>query len=186
MDEKQKTEQTPEHNPRAFVTGTGFVFQGFGGFLLAGSCLIWVLGNVAVPVKAPDADSWGDLMTPEGVKRLTAATGIVTSWVGSLALLATGVGLQGERPRSAGRAQFVAFVLTFIYLACAVLLIVLGMQWLAALVFTVMAAVSVGLLALASRSVQVMKQHPPPEGYNEVTDEWVEEYLQEKRRKRGM
>ena len=175
-----------EGNPRAFVTGTGFVFQGVGGTMLAGACVIWMAGNIVVPVSAPEGESWGDFLTPGGIGRLTAALGIMTSWVGALTLLATGVGLQGERPGSTRWAKFVAGGMLLIFLVCAVLLLVLGFQWAGALVFMGLSACSVILLALASRAAEVMRQHPPPEGYNEVTDEWVEEYIQERRRRRGM
>ncbi|MHC5108599.1 MAG: hypothetical protein ACYTHJ_01825 [Planctomycetota bacterium] len=173
-------------SPRAFVTGTGFVMQGFGGFLVMGSCVVWAVGNFWVSTSMLEVERWSDYLSPEHIVRLGTAIGLITSFVGALGLMAVGVGLQGEKVSSAWQACVLTAIMCVLFFATAFLQVWYGRYWIASIPHVLLGLMSLLLFLLSARSRQILRHFPPPADQSEVTDEWVEEYKQRKRANRGM
>ncbi len=171
--------EAAEPNPRAFAIGTGVVFQTVGVCLALAACILWALSQKWIaPTDAPAANWWEFFST-----RFVPAVwtiGILTSFVYGLALAATGIGLQGERPGSARLAVGVNAAAAAAFAAMAILLVVREGRFTLLVLPVFMALIGVGLLVLSTGCVSTFRQFPPPPDLNRATPEMLEEH----RRKR--
>jgi hypothetical protein len=178
--------QGADARPRAFATATGFAFQVVGVVFLVVSTAYWfVSGRVQTPAATP-INALADYFAREHLV-LTASTGLVLSGVGGgLAMIAFGLGLQGERRRSGIGAMIVAGALTVIGLAATAMYLFFGPYWLGAFVAVIWTAVSAVMFLLAGHSADTLRRHPPPEDQNVVDDAWIEAYHRKRRESRNM
>ena len=169
-----------EVSPRAFAVGTGLCCQAVGLVFLLGSCCVWSLSaNVVEPSPEPAERRTDDLVGD----RLPAAVlmiGLAVTLVGGMALVAVGTGLQGERPSSGILAMVVTGLMTGVYAASAVLLIVHTGSVMKALAPVLPALATSILFLLAGYSASVLRRFPPPPDQSVATPEFLEACRQER------
>ena len=95
---------------RAFVTGTGFVFQCVGGIFLFGVCCVWTLTTYFNPPSTHSNAHWMDKLD---LALLTI--GAAATLVGGIGLVGTGIGLQGERSSSGVVSALVTGILALLF-----------------------------------------------------------------------
>lgn len=174
---------TEDSSQRCFAVVTGYLFNVIGIVLILSTCFLLLLsGWIIAPWDAP-VDRWADLLTPQRISATLAGAGLIVSFVGGAGLIATGVGLQGERPSSGWPAMMVAGVLAASHIVMVVLACVLGGAWAVAGVSALLVVVFTVLFLLAGHSAAILRQYPPPANQNIVSDEWIENYRNERRRK---
>lgn len=172
--------------PRAFATTTGFLFQVIGLALLLGSALLWFIVSQWQDADAPIVMRWIDHFTSDRLPAALGVAGLIVGFVGGLALIAVGIGLQGERARSATPAMWLSGGMALVYGILAILLVGVGNgQWAVGCASGALTIVMVLLFLLSGHSASVLKQFPPPTDQNIVTDEWVEQYRRERRENRA-
>jgi len=184
--DKKLPDGPPSHgpttpSPRAFATATGMVFQTAGTVFLLGACCFWSFSGRLVPRIQGGFSSWTDLFTLEHAPAMSLLAGLVTTFVGGIALITVGVGLTGEKRRSGTLAMWISLIMALIYWALSgVLSLAVGTIG-AGVVAALFAIVSTILFLLAGHSATVLKQFPPPPDQGTATEEILEEF----RRKRA-
>lgn len=174
---------TEEASQRSFAIVTGYVFNAVGlALILSTCCLLLFSGWIIAPWDSP-VDRWVELLSPQRLSATLTGTALIVSFVVGTGLIATGVGLQGEKPSSAAPAMFVAGVLAGVHGAIVVLAGVQGGAWAVAGCSAVLVVVGTVLFLLAGHSRAILRQFPPPEDQNIVSDEWIANYRDERRRK---
>lgn len=175
-DESRSNAGSVGADPRAFVTATGFVFQIIGLIMSGGGCLLWSLSDWLQ--EAPEAPVAGveDLLRADVRAAAIGMAAITGSFIAGLALVATGVGLQGERPTAGRWALVAASALALLWWGCVAALWLdsapiwqLGTAALVALLCT-------ALFLLAGNCARILKLHPPPRDQNAVNDAFLREY----------
>lgn len=170
----------PESPPRAFVTATGLVFQVVGLVMLLGSCCFWSFsGRVLEPVEVP-TEQWTDHFRGERLPAALLTLGVVTTFVGGIALTAAGVGLQGEIRGSGRAAMAVSVLMAVIYLAAGVMLIAKTSHRGSALVPIVFGLVTSVLFLLAGHSASVLRRFPPPADQHLATEEFLRKHKEDR------
>jgi hypothetical protein len=91
---------------------------------------------------------------------------IVASFTGGLGLLAAGVGLQGEHPRSGTAALIVSGGLAAVWWGCLIAFLAAGGSLLQCVLAILMALASTILFLLAGASARVLSLYPPPADRN--------------------
>lgn len=178
--QNQESSPTPEPSPRAFAIGTGAVFQTIGLLMVLAACIAWAISAFAIKSNTQPASKWSDFLREPYLASALLTLALAATLIGGLALLAVGVGLQGER-RNSGRAAMIAtgFVTTA-YLLVSVLYVV-GLQlYVRAIFFLLLGLASVVLFMLAGHSASILKKFPPPPGLNDATAELLEEFRQKR------
>ncbi len=167
-------------SPRAFATATGTVFQTVGTVFMLGSCCFWSFSDRVVPRVEGGLDRWTDLFTIEHAPIAAIGVGALTTLLGGIAFIASGVGLTGEKRRSGTLATFVSLGMACVYWTlCGVLALAVGLLA-AAAVAAVFGAVCTVLFLLAGHSASVLKSFPPPPDQNAATDEILEEHRRQR------
>jgi hypothetical protein len=167
-------------SPRAFAMGSGLVFQTVGGLLVFAACLIWGISAWTIPKASTPLANWIDFFRGENLPSALMTIALLTSFVGGLALLAVGLGLQGERPSSGRAAMITSTLMAACYLVVAIAYaFALGRIFSALIVFalTVLAFL---LFMLAGHSSAILRRFPPPAGLNDATPELLEEFRQKR------
>lgn len=165
-----------ESNPRAFVTATGFIFQVVGAVFAASGCVLWsVSGFLEAPLDEP-INVLSDYAREGALARTIGLACVATTFVAGLGLIATGLGLQGERRTSGRWALVFAAVLAVVWCAGAI-----SLWWVSAAYWKIIVAAFVAgagtiLLLMAGNSARILKLHPPPDDQNVVSDEWLRQY----------
>ncbi len=169
-------------NPRNFAMGTGVVFQSVGCILLFGGCCLWsISGHIVTPDVSPP-DTWLGYFS----SRTEAAAwtiGVLTSFVGGLALAAIGVGLQGERASSGKFSVIATPIFSGIYAVVAGLLGFGEGRWGAAIIPIVLAIVMFILFLMSLRSLHLLRRFPPPP-HTEATEEVLDEIRKRREERR--
>jgi len=171
--------------PRAFATTTGLVFQivGIVYVMVAGG--YWLIsGRIQAPATYPVVSLSDYISHPQNILLAATTANILVAVAGGMAMVAFGVGLQGERRRSGTGAMIVAAVVATVGLMTIVVYIVWGPAWCRAAVTAVHVIVACVLFLLAGESALVLKQHPPPKDQNTVDDAWLAEYERQRRARR--
>ncbi len=169
-------EQSNDPSLRSFVTATGYIFQIVGLAFAGGGCLVWTLtGLLETKLDEPIAVVSDYFQSSARVMAISLAC-IATTCVAGLGLIATGLGMQGERPGSGRWAMVIAAILAMVWLAGAI-----GLTWISGplwkiLVSAAFAGVGSVLFMLAGNSARILKLHPPPADAGVVTDEFLREY----------
>jgi len=177
---KQSTEEV--RNPRGFAMRTGILFQTIGSAFLFGGCLLWsISGNVVTPESNPPQDWLGYFASRTSAAAWTV--GVVTGFVGGLALASVGVGLHGERPSSGKLAVGVTAILFVLYALVAGVLVVEEGHWGAAIIPTVLSVVMLCLFLLALRCAHLFRRFPPPP-HTEATEEILDEIRKQRAERR--
>lgn len=171
---------SPVTSPRAFAIGTGVVFQTAGGILLFGACLFWGITAWAVPSVSKPLANWTDFFRGEHLPSALMTVALLGTLLGGAALLAVGVGLQGERPSSGRAAMLVTALLTVCYVIVAVTYVVALGHYLAAFVVIALGLLSAVLFMLAGHSASILREFPPPADLNAATPELLEEFRQKR------
>lgn len=168
-------------SPRAFASATGTVFQTVGAVFLLGSCCFWSFSGSLVPRASTRVERWIEFLSPEHAPLAALGVGLLTTFVGGVALVAMGVGLTGERRYSGAAASAVALIMTVMYAALSgVLLLAVG-SMVTSIVAAVFAIVCGVLFLLAAHSASVLRRFPPPADQAKAT----EAFLEEQRRQRA-
>ncbi len=163
-------------NPRAFVTGAGFVLQGAGMVCMLGACGVWLFSAFFIDHAESPVDKWTDFLHSSSSAAAYITLGIATSLVGGIGLAAVGVGLQGEKASSGYWAMGVTGLMTLVYGALTVVLFLRTGHWGIGLITAALFVGSVGLFLLACYSAGILRKHPPPEDLNRVTDDFLDAY----------
>ncbi len=168
--------QTGEANPRAFVTATGFVFQVLGFVLAGGGCLLWSISGFLEDELDQPINVVSDYVRRGVLSKTIALVCIVTTSIAGLGLIATGLGLQGERRGSGLWALAVTGILALVWWGSMV-----GFVWVSAVYWKIIVAaffagISTVLFLLAGNSSRILKLYPPPDDLSVVSDEFLEEY----------
>lgn len=180
-EERNGDDETVEPSPRAFASATGTIFQTVGALFLLGSCCFWSFSGTVVPRTADHIQRWTQFLSAKHAPLAALGVGMLTTFVGGIALVAMGVGLTGERRHSGTVATIVALVMTLIYGALSgVLLLAVG-SVAASIVAAVFAFVCGVLFLLAAQSASVLRRFPPPPDQGKATAA----FLDEERRKRA-
>lgn len=172
-------------SPRAFATATGFALQVVGVVHLLASGGFWFLSGliqspVATPVKRPQ-----DYLAAGNIVPALTTFLVLAAFAGGLAMIAFGVGLQGERPRSGVGAMLTTGMLTAVGLAAVVLGLTFGPSWAVAAAGAVVAGINAVFFLLSGQSAGVLKRFPAPPDQNVVDDAWLEEHARRRRSHRG-
>ena len=167
-------------SPRAFAIGTGVAFQTMGSIHAFIAILVWAISAWILPRASRPAAQWTDFLERENLPAALITILVLVSLVGGLALIAAGVGLQGERRRSGTVAMIVCGLMVPCYVVVAIIyLLALGRLLTAIGVFAL--AIPGGFLfMLAGYSASILRRFPPPPDLNAATPELLEEF----RRKR--
>ncbi len=173
----QTTNQlTESDNPRAFVTGAGFVLQGAGMIFMFGACGVWLFSAFFIEKADTPVDKWADYLNSSSSAAAYITLGLVTCLVGGIGLAAVGVGLQGEKPSSGYWAMGITGLMAGLFAVLSATLFLREGYWGIGLVAASLFVGSVGLFLLASYSAGILKKHPPPPDLNDFTDDLLEEY----------
>lgn len=165
-----------ESNPRAFVTATGFIFQVVGMVLAAGGCVLWsVSGFLEAPLDEP-INVLSDYAREGALARTVGLACIATTLIAGLGLIATGLGLQGERRTSGRWALVFAAVLAVVWCAGAICLWLISAPYWKVIVAAFFAGAGTILFLMAGNSARILKRHPPPDDQDAVSDEWLRQY----------
>ena len=174
--------EAPPPSPRAFATATGAVFQVIGSIFAFGSCCILsISGLVFAPASQP-AEQWFSYLSGDRFETAMATLQIVASLVGGLGLIAAGIGMQSERPRSGAVGMWSSGLLM---LGCGVAIaarVIHGSPIPGLIVPVVMGVVTTAMFLLAGHSRQILRRFPPPADQYVVDDEFLEEYRLKRRR----
>ncbi|MEK6799252.1 MAG: hypothetical protein AABZ12_09830 [Planctomycetota bacterium] len=170
------SETTPP-NPRAFVVGSGLVYQGVGVALILAACAVWAVTAPAGPMPSATSDSSAE----PALTRTTLA--MFATFVGGLALAAVGVGLQGERRESGKVALAFSGTLAAVYAALLVAPL-FHQAWLACVVLAIPLTAMIVLFALARESAKTLRRHPPPPDQSIATPEFLEAHRKEREERR--
>lgn len=175
-----KSTANPAPSPRAFAIGAGAVFQTMGGLFVFGSCLTWLLSAWLVPKAAAPVSHWLDFFRGENLSSALMVIVLIVSLVGGLGLLAVGLGLQGERPRSGHAAMFATAFMTVCYVVVAITYLVAVGHILTPLFVLALGLITVFLFMVAGYSASVLRKFPPPADLNVATPEILEEFRQKR------
>ncbi len=167
---------TEQDNPRAFVTGTGFVLQGAGMVFMLGACGVWLFSAFFIDKADAPVETWTDYLNSSSSAAAYITLGLVTCLVGGIGLAAVGVGLQGEKPSSGYWAMGVTGIMAGLFGALSATLFLREGFWGIGLVAASLLVGSIGLFMLACYSSGILKKHPPPPDLNDFTDELLDEY----------
>ena len=178
-------EDTPAEppSPRASAISVGYAFQPIGLVLMMGACCFGALSGSILPKNDPPIDPWAEFSSLEVLIGAALTIGTLTSGIGGVALLAVGIGLQGEHPQSGRVGVAVTTTMTLIYVMVAATLLWRTQLSVASITAVVFVVCSVILLSLAAHSARVLKLHPPPADRSAVTEEQLEE-MRDRRRRR--
>lgn len=179
-EERDGDDDTVEPSPRAFASATGTIFQTVGVVFLLGSCLFWSFSGAVVPRTTDHIQRWTQFLSAKHAPMAALGVGMLTTFVGGIALVAMGVGLTGEKRHSGTVATIVALVMTLIYGALSGILLLAVGSVVASVVAAAFAFVCCVLFLLAAQSASVLRRFPPPPEQGKAT----EEFLDEERRKR--
>lgn len=169
--------------PRAFATATGVVYQIVGVVYFFASAAYWLASGRLHAPAAVRVDTFAAFFAPANLLRTVATANVLAAVAGGLAMIAFGVGLQGEQPRSGVGAMCTSGVLLLIAVASAVVCAVMG-AWLSLIVLVPLTLANGVLFMLAGHSASVLKRFPPPPDQSVVDDAWVEEYDRQRREAR--
>lgn len=173
-------ESQPAPSPRAFAMGSGFVFQTVGGILVLASCIVGGISAWAVPKASAPLLSWMDFFRGENLPSALMTVALLTSLVGGLALLAVGLGLQGERASSGRAAMIASGLMSASYTIVALAYVVILGRVVSALFVFALAALAALLFMLAGHSASILRKFPPPSDLNDATPELLEEFRQKR------
>lgn len=147
--------------------------------MLAGG-VAGVLFAFAIPESPEPMARWTDFLKGANLPSALMTIALLATLIGGIALMAVGVGLQGERGGSGRAAMIVTALMTVVYFVVAATFVSsLGMV-LKAVVVVVPGLVSAVLFMLAGHSASILKQFPPPSGLNDATPELLEEFRQKR------
>ncbi len=162
--------------PRAFVSASGLVFQTVGAVFLLGSCGFWSLSGRIAPEATADVETWTGLLTREHAGVAALAAGLLTTFLGGIALATVGMGLTGQTRRSGVIAVVVTLPMTAAYATITGIFAMNDGASLSAIVSGVFAMVSAVLFALAAHSASLLKRFPPPTDQNKATKAFLDEH----------
>ncbi len=168
-------------SPRAFATGTGFVFQivGFGLFL--GACCLWSFSGRVFQEASRTVPNWLTYLSGAEAGRALATIGVVTTFLSGLGMVAAGLGLQGERPRSGLAAMIATGLPAAIQAAVCILLIRETGSWISGLVPGLLAILGLVMFLLAGHSRQILRSFPPDPNQSVVSDDFLKELARKRR-----
>lgn len=183
IDEGDAGESPPSPaSPRAFATATGFVFQVAGAICALGSCCIAsISGFVFSPASSP-AEHWFSYLSADRFETAMATLLIVVSLVGGLGLVAAGIGMQAERPRSGGAGMWASGLMAIGCGVAGVARLIHGSPPSALIGPVVIGVMATALFLLAGHSRQILRQFPAPADQNVVDDAFLEEHRRSRRR----
>ncbi|HEY3245982.1 MAG TPA: hypothetical protein VGM03_21780 [Phycisphaerae bacterium] len=179
---------TPLPTPRAFVSATGLLFQVVGVIYVLGGCCLWSLAGQLIDRPAEVRSWWSTQGAGENVlvaggrdvrplwAQRAGAAAVVGTFLGGLALTAFGIGMQGEKQRSAIWGTLAAGALALLWLACAAAWMLLASAWLRAGLAVLLSAVNTLLMLLAAYSARTLRLHPPPPDTGIVSPEFVQQF----------
>lgn len=171
---------TTSPSPRAFAIGTGVTCQYIGFFFLLGACVACALAAWLLPSASQPTDKWTDFLKGDRLPTAILTLSLVVTFLGGIAWMAVGVGLQGERPGSGVAAMIVSGILTALYVVATVWLIAAAQLFLPAVFPIGMALVSFAVFMLAAHSATVLRRFPPPPDQSAATPEFLDEYRQKR------
>ncbi len=160
-------------SPRAFASATGFVFQIVGMVYILGGCCLWSLAGRFIDRPEPARSWWAadgaanQLEGDEPVReasdavQLASAAAVIGTFIGGLALLAFGIGIQAERLSSARWGTASAASLAAVWIVVVGAWIYSARDWAGGLWGIVMTVANVVLALLAAESSRVLRGHPP-------------------------
>ncbi len=179
-DQRPPNPPTAHHDvstsPRAFVSASGLVFQTVGAVFLLGACGFWSLSGRIAPEATADVDTWTDLLTREHAGIAAMSVGLLTTFLGGIALATVGLGLTGQTRRSGILAVIVSLVVTCVYAVIAGVLVLVAGLALPAVVSIAFALVCAVLFVLAAHSASLLKRYPPPPDQNKATKAFLDEH----------
>lgn len=181
--QESSTPDASTAHPRAFVSGTGLVFQTVGAVFALGACGFWSLSGRVVPLTRTEIQSWRDLLTPDHAGIAAMAGGLLTTFVGGIALAAIGMGLTGHTRRSGVLASIVTAAMTAIYLAITGVLAWDRGLCVPACVSGAFTLVTAGLFVLSAHSASVLKRFPPPPNQHQATKAFLDEHERQRRQR---
>ncbi len=163
-------------SPRAFASGCGFVFQAVGATLFLASCCLWASSDTVFPIEQSERGSdFVSQLRQAGSAMPIVTLGMILTLIGGLGLAATGIGLQGERPRSGGAGMIAAGFFTAAQATTAILLVQRSGSWAPAVVPGLLAVVGAVLFMMAGYSRQLIRRYPPPPDQSKATEEFLRE-----------
>jgi hypothetical protein len=107
---------------------------------------------------------------------------IVVSLVGGLGLVAAGIGMQAERPRSGGAGMWASGLMAIGCGVAGVARLIHGSPPSALIGPVVIGVMATALFLLAGHSRQILRQFPAPADQNVVDDAFLEEHRRSRRR----
>lgn len=158
--------------PRAFAQGTGVVLQTVGVILTIVSCCTCVNAGGPTLSSGEVQSKLGQASQPtidlakliEDPARLGLAMMVAFATLGGVGMAALGLGLQSDKPRSAGGAVFTTGALLITQLVAGVLLWTGGGSW-GSRIWNLLLVLIVALLfGFCITAWREHKKHPPPRG----------------------
>lgn len=171
-------------SPRAFASASGLVFQTVGAVFLLGSCGFWSLSGRIAPEARADVETWTDLLTHEHAEVAAMGLGLLTTFLGGIALATVGLGLTGQTRRSGTLAMIVSLAMTCVYAGIAGTLVFTANLTPSALVSGAFALMCLMLFLLAGHSASLLRRFPPPPDQNKATKAFLEEHDRQRAERR--
>lgn len=162
-------------NPRALVTASGYVFQVLGGSLIFAACGGWLVCALTSPAATTPAARWTDYLAGPNLATALLTLGLFTGFVGGLGLMAAGLGMQGEKKSSAMTGMVVGGSMALVYLVLAILLMASAQRYALGAAALILVVLCGGAAILAAISHSTLCGFPPPDDYNLLTDEIMED-----------
>jgi lysylphosphatidylglycerol synthetase-like protein (DUF2156 family) len=170
----------PAPSPRAFAIGTGAVFQTVGGLWTTAAIVVAIISVWVIPKTDQPVEQWAHFFQTEHRASALWTILLATSWIGGLAMVAVGVGLQGERKNSGRVAMVTCAVMGLCFSGVAIAFLVRLGRIGPAIVAAGLAALSLGGFMLAGHCAAVLRMHPPPADLHVATPEILEEFRQKR------
>lgn len=170
-------------SPRAATITIGYAFQPIGMVLMMGGCCFGAISGSVLPASDQPIDHWAEFFSPGQAFGAAMTIGTLTTGIGGLALVAVGIGLQGEHPKSGWAGLVVTGAMTVIYALVTAVLFWRTQSGIASISAGVFTVGSLVLLCLAAHAARVLKLNPPPADRSKVTDEELQE-MRDRRRRR--
>lgn len=178
---KDAADQSAQQEATAFVSATGYCFQGIGLVFTLGGCCLWSVSGCFQQQAPLRATSFAEFAGSADRVQIIEMIDMVVTFAGGLGLLAAGIGLQGEAPKSGRWALIVSGVLAATWIGSVPAFVLAGAGVGRIIMAVVLAVVTTILFLLAGNSARLLKLHPPDPDRNVVTDEFLEQQRQRRR-----
>lgn len=173
-------ETTSAPSPRDPVIAIGYALQTLSMFFMGGACCLGFFSNHLLP---GFSQASGDILSGEHLAASALAISTLTTAIVGMGLLGVGIGLQGEHPGSGRMGVMVTAVVGLVYGVATIILAYETGASGGTFMTGILTLIMFVLLTLCAHAARLLKAYPPPADRSVVTDEFIREYKDERRRR---